>query len=138
MVRQDAGTPLTAFEERAREFLRAHRRIVSDFERSLKNARHFLKLAERSLEREPEATIQMLEQIREIDLLGHVTHQFEEYQSVVAMLPPAVAQGDPALPDEELPAEIKSMRARYEQLVQDAEGQAEDTEKILSSLQTPH
>ena len=100
MARRETRAAGETFEERARAFLLVHRRIVADFERSLKNARHFIKLAGRSLEREPEATITMLEQVREIDLLRHVTHQFEEFQSIAAMLPPALAPGDASLPAE--------------------------------------
>jgi len=138
MARRGSKSPSESFEERARVFLEAHRRIVSDFERSLKNARHFIKLASRSLEQEQEATIAMLEQVREIDLLRHVTHQSEEFQSVAAMLPPALAQGGESRPEEGAQAEITAMRARYAALVQEAEGQAEEIERILSALQTLH
>jgi hypothetical protein len=137
MARREPS-PIEAFETRAREYLLVHRRIAGDFERSLKNARQFIKLASRSLEQEPDGTIQMLEQIREIDLLGHVTQQYDEYQGVMALLPQDLVQGDPTLPDSRVQSEIKAMRARYEAIVQEAESQAEDLEKILSALTTPH
>lgn len=139
MARRESFSPIEASEERAREFLKTHHRIVSDFERSLKNARHFIKLAGRALEQEPEGTVTMIEQIREIDLLRHVTQQFEEYQAVVAMLPPVISQADPVeVPAGGLPGEIKSMHAHYESLVHEAESQAEEMEKILSALTAPH
>ncbi len=138
MARREPTSPLETFEERAREFLRTHHRIVTDFERSLKNARHFIKLAGRSMEQEPEATITMVEQVREIDLLRHVSHQFEEFQSVAAMLPPALAPDEPTLPDDGPRTAIKAMHARYEALVLEAESEAEEMERILSALQTPH
>ncbi len=139
MARREPISSIEASEERAQEFLKTHRRIVSDFERSLKNARHFIKLAGRSLEQEPEGTVTMIEQIREIDLLRHVTQQFEEYQSVVALLPPVISQADLAgVPAGGLPGEIQSMQARYESLVHEAESQAEDMEQILSALTAPH
>jgi hypothetical protein len=138
MSRSPPSSAVAAFELRAREFLQTHRRIVADFERSLKSARHYVKLAGRSLELEPESTVDMLGQIREIDLLRHVTQQFEEFESVLAMLPPDLVQGDPTLPDGGAPAEFKSLRARYEAMVRDAESQAEEMEKILSALTAPH
>lgn len=138
MARRKPASSVGTFEERAGEFVLAHRRILSDFERSLKNARHFIKLAGRSMEREPEATITMLEQVREIDLLRHVTHQHEEYLSVAAMLFPALAQTGPASPAAGQQAEIESMRARYDALMLEAESQAEEMERLLSALQTPH
>jgi len=138
MAKRESTPSVAAFEERAREFLKTQRRILSDFERSLKNARHFIELAGRSLEQEPEDTIQMMEQIREIDLLRHVSHHFEEFEAVIAMLPPALVQGDPTLPDTAPQAEMKSMRTRYETLVHEAESQAADMERILSALQQPH
>ena len=125
-----------AVELGAREFLRIHRRIVSDFERSLKNSRQFIKLAHRSLEREPQNTVHMLEQILEIDLLGHVTRQFEEFESVLARLPPDLAGSEPAAPDEG--AQFQSLRLRYEDLLRDAESQAEEIQKLLSALTAPH
>ena len=138
MARREPYSALEAVEERARAFLKTHHRIVSDFERSLKNARHFIKLADRSLEQEPDGTITMIEQIREIDLLRHVTQEFEEYQTIEAMLPPVLTLEDPASSAAGLRGEIKSMRARYESLVQEAESQAEEMEKILSALTAPH
>jgi hypothetical protein len=138
MAKQKAVAASEGFEERAREYLRVHGRIVSDFERSLKNARHFIKLAERSLEQEPEATVTLLEQIREIDLLRHVSHQLEDYESVLALLPAELVQGTPTQADEGQTLELKAMRARYEALLQEAEAQAEEMGKLLNALTQPH
>lgn len=136
MSNRPPSSAVEAFELGAREFLRIHRRIVSDFERSLKHARHFIKLAHRSLEREPQETVHMLEQILEIDLLRHVTGQFEEFESVVARLPPGLARSDSAVPDEG--AQFKSLRDRYEAILREAEAQAEEMQKLLSALTAPH
>ena len=127
-----------AFEQRAREFLLTHRKILSDFERSLKNARHFIKLAGKSMEREPESTLQMIEQIREIDLLRHVTHQLDEYESVIAMLSPVLTTGSATEKLEGPIADFKAMRERYEALVAEAESQAAEMEKIAAALTSPH
>ncbi len=134
MARREPQTAAETFEQRAAAFLATHQRIISDFERSLKNARHFIKLGERSLEQEPEATIQMIEQVREIDLLGHISRQFEEYQSVAGLLPGM----DGEVEAESVQDRIRALRLRYEQLVEEAESQAEEMEKLISALTTPH
>ena len=91
------------FSENLGAFVRTQRRIVDDFGRSLSNARHFLNLAHRSLEREPDETVTMLQQIREIDLLGHLSHQFDEYRGVAGLLlSPPVPSEDPDLVGEVL------------------------------------
>ena len=67
------------FIEKMNAFMEAHRRTIADFGRSLANSAQFLKLADKSMEQEPEETESMLEQIKEIDLVGHLSHQYEEY-----------------------------------------------------------
>lgn len=138
MSRHQPSSAAEPFDLRAREFLQTHGRIVAEFERSLKNARHFIKLANRSLEQEPESTVEMLGQIREIDLLRHVTQQFEEFESVLAMLPPGLVQADSAQPDAGTSAEFGALRQRYEAMAREAESQAEDMERVLAALTTPH
>ena len=77
--------------EKVETYLDFHGRVVAEFERSLGNARHFLELATLSLEREAETTVTMLEQIREIDISGHLAAQFEEFKEMTEMLPGGAA-----------------------------------------------
>ena len=119
--------------EKMAAFVGTHRRIVEDFARSLANARHFLRLAEQAMEREPEETVTLLEQIREIDLLGHLGLQFEEYRNIASLfLPEDAAAAD----DDTLLAEVAELQVRYEALLEEAESQMEGIEHVLFSLQT--
>jgi hypothetical protein len=120
------------FSEKMAEFVGTHRRIVADFGRSLANARHFLKLADRSSEREPEETVTMLEQIKEIDLLGRLTNQYEEYQHIAGFVLPAEAP-----PEHESPllAQVADLRRQYESLLEEAEEQMEAIDKLLFAMQ---
>src|SRR3972149_4422522 len=74
------------FSEKLESLLESHRRFAAEFEQSLGNARHFIALADRAMEQEPEDTVSMLNQIREIDLLGHLQRLAEEFESVRATL----------------------------------------------------
>ena len=122
------------FSENLGAFVRTQRRIVDDFGRSLSNARHFLNLAHRSLEREPEETVTMLQQIREIDLLGHLSHQFDEYRGVAGLLlSPPVPSADP-----DLVGEVAELQQSYEALLEEAEKQTEAIDRLLFSLQVQH
>lgn len=121
-----------AITDRLSAFLATQQRIVADFQRSLNNARHFIDLAGVSLEREPENTEIMLEQVLEIDLLRHVTEQFENFQSVAAML--SAAQG----PLEADAGALREVQEGYEALIREAEGQAERISALLQTLQVTH
>jgi len=123
------------FDEKMAAFVGTHSRIVDDFERSLANARQFLRLADRASEREPEETVQMLEQIKEIDLLGHLSTQFEEYRAIAAFLLPADA---PPEHDSPLIGQVAELKLKYEALMEEAEGQMESIEKLLFALQVRH
>lgn len=122
------------FAEKMAAFISIHRRILAEFGRSLANARHFLKLAGRSLEREPLETETMLEQIKEIDLLGHLTNQFEEYRSISALLLPPHT----SVTDIELQGQIAEIQTKYEGLLEEAEDQMEAIDNLLATLQTRH
>lgn len=123
------------FSEKMATFVGTHRRIVDDFERSLANARHFIQLADRSMEREPDETVAMLEQIREIDLLHHLTIQYEEYRNIAGFFVPA--EGEPEH-DSPLISAVADLQHQYEGLLAEAEGQMETIEKLLTTLQTHH
>ena len=117
--------------EKLSAFLDAHRRVIADFGRSLANSAQFLMLADKSMEREPEETESMLAQIKEIDLVGHLSHQLEEYQGVsVFLLPP-----NPPLDNPDLLGEIAELHSKYEGLLEEAEGQMEQLDKLLFTLQ---
>jgi hypothetical protein len=121
-----------AITDRLEAFLATQQRIVGDFERSLGNARHFIDLAGVSLEQEPASTGTLLEQVMEIDLLRHVTEQFENFRSVAALL--SAAQG----PLETDAGALQPVLKRYEALVQEAEIQAERIATLLTTLRVTH
>jgi hypothetical protein len=123
------------FSEKMAAFVGAHRRIVEDFGRSLANARQFIRLADRAMEREPEETVVMLEQIREIDLLGHLSTQFEEYRNIAGFFLPPDA---PPEHDSPLLSQVADLQSRYEALLEEASGQMEVIEKLLFTLQNQH
>lgn len=128
------GEEVRQFTEKMNAFVRAHQRIIEEFGRSLVNANHFLQLADRSMDKEPLETVAMLEQIREIDLLGNLNSQVEEYRGIAGfLLPPNTPVDDLALQGEVAELEIK-----YEGLLEEAEKQMEKLEILLSTLQTWH
>lgn len=122
------------FIEKITAFLHAHNRVLADFGRSLANSAHFLKLAGKSMEQEPEETGAMLEQIKEIDLVGHLSRQHEEYQGVSGFLLPP----NPPLTNPDLLGEISELHSKYEGLLEEAEGQMEQLDKLLFTLQNYH
>ncbi len=120
--------------EKMTAFVQAHQRILDEFGRSLVSANHFLQLADLSMKKEPLETVSMLEQIREIDLLGNLNSQVEEYRGIAGLLlPPNSPAGDPALQGDVAELEIK-----YEGLLEEAEKQMEQLGILLSTLQTRH
>ena len=120
--------------EKVETYLDFHERVVAEFERSLGNARHFLKLATVSLEREAETTVIMLEQIREIDISGHLAAQFEEFKEMTEMLPGGAGRGFP----ESRASDLKALGRQYEQLLEEAEQQRETLDRLLFTIQNPH
>lgn len=122
------------FTEKMIAFVHAHHRIIEEFGRSLASANHFLRLAERSFEKEPLETVSMLEQIREIDLLGNLNSQVDEYRGIAGfLLPPNTPVGDLGLQ-----GEVAELETKYEGLLEEAEKQMGQLENILSTLQTRH
>lgn len=118
--------------EKAQTFLEFHRKVVADFERSLANARHFINLAGQAVEHEPENTVTMIEQIQEIDLLAHLSKQYEEFQQMAASLNTLKVDENRVL------ASISTVREQYEEILAEAEEQAGIMEVMLASLQNPH
>lgn len=118
--------------EKAQTFLEFHRKVVADFERSLANARHFINLAGQAVEQEPEDTVAMIEQIQEIDLLGHLSKQYEEFQQMAASLNTLKVDEHRVL------ASVTVVREQYEEILAEAEEQAGIMEVMLASMQNPH
>ena len=83
---------LQAINEKVAAYLESHRKITGDFERSLRNARRYVELAEVAKDKEPAETVTMLEQIREIDLRGHLQNQFDAFQEISSLLGPEVVR----------------------------------------------
>ncbi|MDH4248755.1 MAG: hypothetical protein OEW39_13170 [Deltaproteobacteria bacterium] len=123
-----------AFLEKFSAFLLAHQRVVADFTRSLGTAKTFLNLAPVSMEKEPDETVIMLEQILEIDLLGHLGRQFEEFHQVAGLL--LTPQAD--LENPGLMEQLRKTRAEYEELMAEAEQQMATIETLLTTLNTPN
>ena len=73
----------------------------------------------------------MLEQIKEIDLLGHVHTQFEAFQEFSGLLPEPSTDEDA---QEEFGG-IERLRERYELLLEEAELQQEIMEDLVLYLQ---
>ena len=121
-----------AITDRLEAFIATQQRIVADFDRSLTNAKHFVDLAGVSLEKEPGNTEIMLEQVMEIDLLGHITEQFENFQNLATLL--AASKG----PLETDTDALNALQQRYEVLVQEAEAQSERISSLLSTLRVTH
>ena len=115
-------------------YLDFHGRVVGEFERSLANARHFLKLATVSLEQEAEPTVTMLEQIRDFDIPGHLAAHFEEFKDMAELLP---GKGSPGFPENRA-SDLKALGRKYEQLLEEAEQQRETLDRLLFTIQNPH
>lgn len=122
------------FLEKVEAFIQTHQQIVADFEGSLANARHFLELAGRSMEQEPEETVSMLEQIKEIDLLGKLATQYEEFQAMSGFLRPPNTPVD----DARIGGTLNAMENSYQKLIEESEKQMDEIDRIVSSLQNAH
>ena len=118
------------FSDKLETLLETHRRFIAEFEQSLRNARHFVALANRSMESEPEDTVSMLNQIREIDLLGHLQRLAEEFESVRGTLAASPFWEDAQGFSEEL----DDLADRYENLQQDAAEQLNSIEHLLNVM----
>ena len=121
-----------SFSEKLANLLENHRRIIAEFENSLSNAHDFIGLADRSIEKEPENTVIMLEQIREIDLLGHVQRLSEEFDSVRGFIAAAPMEDDIQRHREEL----EHMAAAYEIMTEKAARQHDRIDSLLTALES--
>lgn len=119
-----------AFGRKVKALVSSHRRFIADFENSLKNSGHFLALADRALEQEPESTVDMLQQIREIDLLGHLQRLSEEFDGLRGALAmsPYWGEGEPYL------TELERLSERYDALQGEAVNQLSQIDTLLQAL----
>jgi hypothetical protein len=116
------------FGEKLEALLNDHRRFIDQFEQSLRNARHFIALADRSMESEPEDTIAMLNQIREIDLLGYLQRLAEEFDAIRASLAASPFWQEAGL----FSGELDELAARYEALQEEAASQLNGIDALLN------
>ena len=129
-MKENTQPNIQAFYEKISTYLESHQKIVGEFRKSLENAQNFLELAKLSSEQEPENTIEMLEQIKEIDLLGHLGRQFEAFQEVGATIP--ANSLDPAV---QLQTEkFDDLEKQYEDLLEQAEDQLGLLDDLLAQL----
>ena len=127
------GQPDTAaaFGRKLKALVSSHRRFIVDFENSLKNAGHFLALADRALEQEPESTVDLLRQIREIDLLGHLQRLSEEFDGLRSALATSPFWGESAV----YQAELEQLSERYDALQREAVNQLSRIDTLLQALE---
>jgi len=116
------------FGDKLETLLNDHRRFIDQFEQSLRNARHFIALADRSMEQEPEDTIAMLNQIREIDLLGYLQRLAEEFDAVRATLAASPFWKEAR----SFNVDLDDLASRYERLQEEAASQLNGIEAILN------
>lgn len=119
------------FTTKISAYLESHRKILAEFERSLRNSRHFIGLAQVAREKEPDNTVSMLEQIQEIDMLGHVTTQFEAFCEISDLLPED-ADNQETL---EAQGDVEDLRGRYELMLEEAELQQETIRELMDGLE---
>ena len=121
---------LQAINEKVTAYLETHRKIAGDFEHSLRNARHYVELAEVAKDKEPAETVTMLEQIREIDLRGHLQTQFDAFQEISSLLGPEEPDGE----QPEDPDNIQELRDRYDLMLEEAEEQEQAITELMLYL----
>ena len=121
---------LEAFNEKIAAFFDTHQKIIAEFRISMENSQNFLELAKLSAEREPENTVDMLEQIKEIDLFGHLSRQFDVFQEVAGAIPKNSEDPNIQLQLEK----FEDFEKQYEDLLEEAESQLELLEQLLAQL----
>lgn len=119
-----------SLSQKLESLLADHRRFMSEFEVSLRNAGNFIQIADEAMEREPEATVEMLNQIRDFDLLGHVRNLIAEFNAVQGF----VIASPLANEEERFRPQIEGLAADYEDLEQRAEDQLNTISSILDTL----
>ena len=119
------------FNDKVGAFLETHRRVVEEFRTSLANAQHFIELARLAMEREPENTLIMLEQIKEVDLVRHLNAQMDAFLEVADLVPNDVVSQQ--FPNRE--AELEELQHEYERMLEQAEEQLESINGMIEALE---
>ncbi len=120
-----------ALRDRLAAFLASQQQILSEFQRSLANARHFVELANLSMEKEPENTATMLKQLQDIGLADHLETQFENFEAMERNLPLVSRM-------EETSTEVgewQDVRIKYTELLEEAARQTKETEFLLHATE---
>lgn len=120
-----------ALRERLAAFLASQQQILSEFQRSLANARHFVELANLSMEKEPENTATMLKQLQDIGLADHLETQFENFEAMERNLPLVSRMEETATQE----GEWEDVRTKYGELLEEAARQTKETEFLLHATE---
>ena len=127
--------------EKMSAYLESHLKITADFERSLSNSRHYVELAELAKDKEPGETVTMLEQIQEIDLLGHLQSQMEAFEEVSSLLNTGGDSEGEGLESGVLEeggpegiGQMQELRDRYDLMLEEAEEQQEAIAELMLYL----
>lgn len=121
--------------EKVIAYLESHGKITADFQRSLHNARHYVELAKAAKDKEPAEAAAMLEQIQEIDLLGHLQTQLEAFEDISKLLGTGEEAGEDAEEDTgEGAGQIQEIRDRYDLMLEEAEDQQETIAELMLYL----
>ena len=120
-----------ALRERLAAFLASQQQILSEFQRSLANARHFVELANLSMEKEPENTVTMLKQLQDIGLADHLETQFENFEAMERNLPLVSRMEETATQE----GEWEDVRTKYGELLEEAARQTKETEFLLHATE---
>ena len=118
------------FSDKMETVVADHRRFISEFEKSLASAAHFIELADSSMETEPENTVTMLRQIREIDLVGHIRRLAEEFDGMQSFLIASPMEGETGSFREDLAA----LADDYETLNEEANSQLDRIDRLIGAL----
>ena len=122
--------------EKVGAYLESHSKITADFENSLRNARHFVELAKLATDKEPGETVTMLEQIQEIDLLGHLRRQLEAFEEISGLLNTDEESEleESGLEESAELDRIQEVRNRYDLMLEEAEDQQEVISELMLYL----
>lgn len=122
--------------EKVSAYLETHHNITTEFERSLRTARHYVELAKLARDKEPAETATLLEQIQEIDLLGHLQTQLEAFEDITGLLQSGEETAGEESGGEETGEidQIQEIRNRYDVMLEEAEDQQEVISELMLYL----
>lgn len=122
--------------EKVSAYLENHRKITIDFERSLRNSRHYVELAKLARDKEPVEAETLLEQLREIDLLGHLQTQLEAFEDISGFFQTGEdsAEEESGGENTEQTDRLQEIRERYDVMLEEAEDQQEAISELMLYL----